>query len=45
MQAGISVNSGRWQDVSSRTIVPYKRMIVTYEAALKAAETKLRGTP
>jgi hypothetical protein len=40
--AGTRRPAGEWEDVTERTILLYKRMIVTYEASLSAVEARLK---
>jgi hypothetical protein len=41
LRAGLRVEGKEWVDFSAQTILLYKRMIVTYEAALIAARAKM----
>jgi hypothetical protein len=41
MRAGLRVEGKEWVDFSAQTILLYKRMIVTYEAALIATKAKM----
>ena len=41
MRAGLRADGKEWVDFSAQTILLYKRMIVTYEAALIATKAKL----
>jgi hypothetical protein len=41
MQSGVRKEGHEWLDVTPRTILLYKRMIVTYEASLNAVKAKL----
>jgi hypothetical protein len=41
LRAGLRAEGKEWVDFTAQTILLYKRMIVTYEAALTTAKTKL----
>ena len=41
MRAGLRAEGKEWVDFSAQTILLYKRMIVTYEAALIATKAKI----
>jgi hypothetical protein len=41
MRAGLRAEGKEWVDFSAQTILLYKRMIVTYEAALVTAKAKI----
>jgi hypothetical protein len=41
LRAGLRAEGKEWIDFSAQTILLYKRMIVTYEAALIATKAKL----
>jgi hypothetical protein len=41
LRAGLRAEGKEWVDFSAQTILLYKRVIVTYEAALTATKTKL----
>jgi uncharacterized protein YhjY with autotransporter beta-barrel domain len=41
MHAGMRARDKQWVDFTAQTILLYKRMIVTYDAALTAVKTRL----
>jgi hypothetical protein len=41
--AGTKRPAGEWEDVTERTIVLYKRLVLNYEASLKAVEARLKA--
>jgi hypothetical protein len=41
IQAGMRANGKEWVDFTRQTILLYKRMIFTYDAALMGVKTKL----
>ena len=43
LRAGLRAEGKEWVDFSAQTILLYKRMIVTYEAALIATRAKMAG--
>jgi hypothetical protein len=44
LRAGLRAEGKEWVDFSAQTILLYRRMIVTYEAALIATRAKMQNT-
>jgi hypothetical protein len=44
LRAGLRAEGKEWVDFSAQTILLYKRVIVTYEAALIATRAKMQNT-